>query len=239
MAPFQPSILDAAALAGVCVVAKQEQPSASCTKKSTKSYQLVCIKEGCTTTLTSAHPDTKRCHEHANQCIKINCSKQKRGKDVYCASHRRMETMKHSSGKHLCLKEGCQNPLAANQTKRCVEHKNQCKKKGCSKWSRSCDEYCYKHGRQVKSQATLSSSSKSSLSKSSSSGSSATAHALTTKFDINVNRICVKEGCNNVLKPHQPSRCRDHIMKCIEKGCTEYFEEGQRGYCYKHGPREN
>ena len=226
----KPSIFNSAASVCCPVATPNRSVSASSQPSSKRPKLLMCIKEGCTTVLKSAHPDTKRCHAHANQCIKKNCVKQKRGKDVYCAAHRRLELMKDSCVENVCQKEGCTNHLAPNQTKRCIAHKNQCKKEGCAKWSRSCDEYCFKHGKQSKNQLPKTKNTK----KTNQIG------LLTDKkIDSNINRTCVREGCKNVLKKHQSSRCSEHIMKCIKKGCNEYFADGQCGYCFEHGPKKN
>jgi hypothetical protein len=227
----KPSIFDQAAAFGYCATAK---PNGSLSTNSLSSSDkrprlLMCIKEGCTTTLKSAHPDTKRCHAHANQCIKKNCGKQKRGKDVYCAAHRRLEILKDSCLENVCQKEGCTNALAPNQTKRCLAHKNQCKREGCAKWSRSCDEFCFKHGRQSNSNLRVPPKTKKTNQ----------IRLLTTnKYDSNINRVCIKEGCDNVLKQHQSTRCSEHIMRCIKKGCNEYFADGQRGCCFEHAPKK-
>jgi hypothetical protein len=168
----------------------------------------LCVKEGCTVTVSVNNPNTMWCcSKHANECTKVN---------------RRLESRKGSCLKRKCLKDGCATPLAGNQTKRCLEHKGQCKKKGCTKLSRSCEEFCQRHGREAK--CFIAKTNKPHQKTCPNTGDN----------DSNISRFCIKESCHNKLKPHQPKRCSEHIMKCIHKGCSRYFDDNQGGYCFLH-----
>ena len=90
------------------------------------AWTRICQKEGCNEILSGYQKS--RCKEHCGRCKREGCKMWiKNTTSGLCNTH-------HFSNARECEKEGCNKILRTTRQKiRCTEHKNLCRRKGCTK----------------------------------------------------------------------------------------------------------